>query len=557
MRAVALLLLLIAAMAQPLRAADTPPAIDIMLALDNSGSMKKNDPQRLLPKVVTEFAGRLGPEDRLGIVAFDQTVRTLLPLSQVKGDNFGSALTAALHQVNYSGRLTDIPGGLEAARKEIETHGRSDAQRVVVLLTDGEIDLGSESRNSERKIWLRDRILPAASRQGIRIFGITLTADADVQLIQTMAEATQGNYYRLLTAEEIPAVFNGILTRLQEIRDRQAADEAAAAEAKAREQRDRDQRGRDQAPPPIAPQAPIVVQVPVGSSALPTPWLFGVAAGAILFIVVIVIFLLRRRDQIPSISVPAARLIDLGGQTGEPEPRLKGVVTRIGLLDDRNDIVVKSEGISREHALIEFKDNAFYLRDLRSTNGTFLNDKPVAPDDRSGQMLRHGDILRFGPYSFRFVIDHMLEAEKEGDGKRPVGETVRLPGAPVTRRVSAAAGPAAPGITDHPLHDYPPRPAHPGGAQPEAAQQAPAVKPGLTLVKEPGKAPSFVSHAVAPGDHCDVHRARMAVARCAHCGHLICDLEEPVDQPDGGKSCRVFVEGGTCPHQAPPKGLTA
>jgi pSer/pThr/pTyr-binding forkhead associated (FHA) protein len=549
MRAVTLLFCLIAATAQPLRAADTPPAIDIMLALDNSGSMKKNDPQRLLPRVVTEFASRLGRDDRLGIIAFDQTARTLLQLSQVKEADFATALTAALKLVNYSGRLTDIPGGLEAARKELETHGRSDAQRIVVLLTDGEIDLGTDARNSDRKIWLRGTILPAASRQGLRIFGITLTADADVELIQSMAEATKGNYYKLLKAEEIPAVFDGILTRLQEIRDKQEADKAAEAEAKAREQREREQRERElrereQTPAPSA-QAPIIVQVPVESSGLPTSWLFAGAAGAILFIVIFFVFLLRRRDHIPSISVPAARLIDLGHQTGETELRIKGPLTRIGALDDQNDIVIKSEGMSRKHAQIEFKDDAFYVRDWRSMNYTFLNDIQIDPADQSGQMLKHGDILRFGPYSFRFVIDHMLEAEKaQGDSKLPVGETVRLDEPRVTRRVPAGASPAVPGVTIE---------------KPEATQQAPAMKPGLTLVKESEKAPSPVSPApgVAAGDYCDVHRARAAVARCVHCGHLICEVEEPVDQPEGGKSCRAFVEGGTCPHQAAPRGLTA
>src|SRR5437588_7217747 len=117
MRAVALLFCLIAALTSPVCAADAPPAIDIMLALDNSGSMKRNDPQRLLPKVVTEFAERLGHGDRVGIVAFDQTARTLLPLTHLREGDLASALAPALRQVNYSGRLTDIPAGLEAARK--------------------------------------------------------------------------------------------------------------------------------------------------------------------------------------------------------------------------------------------------------------------------------------------------------------------------------------------------------------------------------------------------------------------------------------------------------
>jgi uncharacterized protein YegL len=488
MRAVALLFWLLVAMTLPANAADTPPVMDIMLALDNSGSMKQNDPQRLLPRVVTEFAGRLGEDDRLGIVTFDQSARTLLPLSEVKANEFAAALTAALLRVNYSGRLTDIPGGLEEARKEIEMHGRSDAQRIVVLLTDGEIDLGSDTRNSDRKIWLRERILPAVNRQGVRVFGITLTPDADVELIQSMAEATQGNYFRLLKAEEIPAVFNAIFTRLQEIRDRQVA-EAAAAETRERErleqerlqrermesgQEERERLERDRAEREQAQRERLEgeradreqagrerferdrtereqaererlererVQREQAESERML-WLGGLLAAVVLLGGAAIVFVVRRRDHTPSVAVPAARLIDLGGQTGEAELRIRDPLTRIGKLEDGNDIVIKSEGMSRAHALIEFKDGDFLVRDLRSTNGTFLNDRPVSADDRSGQMLKHGDILRFGPYSFRFVLDDMEKPQV--DGEPAIGQTVRLDQAPVTRRAPLGAGPAPP-----------------------------------------------------------------------------------------------------------------
>jgi uncharacterized protein YegL len=512
MRAVALLFWLLVAMTLPANAADTPPVMDIMLALDNSGSMKQNDPQRLLPRVVTEFAGRLGEDDRLGIVTFDQSARTLLPLSEVKANEFAAALTAALLRVNYSGRLTDIPGGLEEARKEIEMHGRSDAQRIVVLLTDGEIDLGSDTRNSDRKIWLRERILPAVNRQGVRVFGITLTPDADVELIQSMAEATQGNYFRLLKAEEIPAVFNAIFTRLQEIRDRQVA-EAAAAETRERErleqerlqrermesgQEERERLERDRAEREQAQRERLEgeradreqagrerferdrtereqaererlererVQREQAESERML-WLGGLLAAVVLLGGAAIVFVVRRRDHTPSVAVPAARLIDLGGQTGEAELRIRDPLTRIGKLEDGNDIVIKSEGMSRAHALIEFKDGDFLVRDLRSTNGTFLNDRPVSADDRSGQMLKHGDILRFGPYSFRFVLDDMEKPQV--DGEPAIGQTVRLDQAPVTRRAPLGAGPAPPGETIQ---------------KQEGARPAQPVEPRPTIVK--------------------------------------------------------------------------
>jgi pSer/pThr/pTyr-binding forkhead associated (FHA) protein/Mg-chelatase subunit ChlD len=563
MRAVALLVLLLVATITPTRAANPPPVIDIVLALDNSGSMKQNDPQRLLPRVVTEFAGRLGQDDRLGVVAFDQTVRTLLPLSEVEGSDFAAALTAALQRVNYSGRLTDIPGGLEEARKEIETHGRPDAQRVIVLLTDGEIDLGSDARNSDRKIWLRERILPAVNRLGVRVFGITLTPDADVELIHSMSEATQGNYFRLLKAEEIPGVFNGILTRLQEIRDRQVA-EAAAAEARERErleqeslqherlesaqaererlERERLERGqaeratlererldRDQADRERLERERVQREQTEFQRML---WLGGFLAAVILFCGASIVLVVRRRAHTPPVAVPGARLIDVSGQIGEDELRIKGPVTRIGRLEDRNDIVLKSNVIGREHAVIEFKDRDFLLRDLGSVNKTFVNGIPLDPDDRSGKPIRHGDKLGFATLSFEFVIDDIIKSERKGE---PFGQTIVIkdPQHPPT----GGAGAQAPGETFEKEQE---------GRQPRP------IEPGPTNLKPADKAASSPPHAVGAGDHCDFHPSRAAAALCAQCGHLICEVEDPVDQPDGRKVCRAFVEGTKCPNQAVP-----
>jgi hypothetical protein len=57
--------------------------VDVVLVLDNFGSMRKNDPRSLMHEVVTAFASRLSADSRLGTVVFDQAV------------NLGLALTAA------------------------------------------------------------------------------------------------------------------------------------------------------------------------------------------------------------------------------------------------------------------------------------------------------------------------------------------------------------------------------------------------------------------------------------------------------------------------------
>ena len=50
-------------------------------------------------------------------------------------------------------------------------------------------------------------------------------------------------------------------------------------------------------------------------------------------------------------------------------------------------------GISRLHACIYREDGAFYLEDMNSTNGTFLNGRRLLPKER--QLLSDGDMVGF------------------------------------------------------------------------------------------------------------------------------------------------------------------
>jgi len=42
-----------------------------------------------------------------------------------------------------------------------------------------------------------------------------------------------------------------------------------------------------------------------------------------------------------------------------------------------NDVVLNDIGVSRQHAIIGWEDGRFYIKDLGSSNGTFLNDKHI------------------------------------------------------------------------------------------------------------------------------------------------------------------------------------
>lgn len=71
------------------------------------------------------------------------------------------------------------------------------------------------------------------------------------------------------------------------------------------------------------------------------------------------------------------------------------------------DIQVDQESVSRDHCRIRFEDGGFIVRDLGSTNGTYVNDDLVQQDGR----LRHGDQLKVGRTILKFIVGDDVEVQ--------------------------------------------------------------------------------------------------------------------------------------------------
>ncbi len=58
------------------------------------------------------------------------------------------------------------------------------------------------------------------------------------------------------------------------------------------------------------------------------------------------------------------------------------------------DIVISDKLASRLHCGVSFWDDAYFLRDFKSRNGTFVNDKPVEVCRiKAGDRIRVGDTI--------------------------------------------------------------------------------------------------------------------------------------------------------------------
>lgn len=415
-------------------------ALDVMLVLDNSGSMKKNDPEALMGKAVSVFAAQLPVESRLGIVIFDQGVRSVLGLTPAGTSDFQAQVAQGLRGINYGGQWTDIPGGVERALYELRERGRPDARHVIILFTDGVVETGNPAQDIERARWLQDSLATQAKQLGIRIFGIAFTEGADFRLLQSIAQTTGGEHYRVLAAADIGGVFERVRSRTQALTDEDVG-KAAAAEASH--------------PTPTTP-----------TRDMPWVWVLSVvlAGGATALGVGIV----RSRPAV------AGRLRDVGGHTGQELHLLRRKLTRIGRDPKSNDLVIPQDTVSTQHAQIEVRGTTFYLKDLRSGNGSFVNGKKISDADAIRESaLKHGDRLRFDAFEFDFAIDGVTAAPADASG------------APVT----------------------------PGGTRLRTAESTPHDSSNVANPNAPTRLKT---------GKCNVHTAWDAVAACPQCGFEKC-----------------------------------
>jgi len=73
--------------------------------------------------------------------------------------------------------------------------------------------------------------------------------------------------------------------------------------------------------------------------------------------------------------------------------------------DPSNTIAVESDLVSRRHAEIAARAEARIIRDLGSTNGTYVNGAPITETE-----LRSGDLVKVGDVIFKFLHGGSIEA---------------------------------------------------------------------------------------------------------------------------------------------------
>jgi pSer/pThr/pTyr-binding forkhead associated (FHA) protein/Mg-chelatase subunit ChlD len=394
--------------------------LDMVLVLDNSGSMNKSDPQFLTREVVTKFMLGFGGNCRIAMIIFDQEVELAESLMDTNAPDARARFLKSLNKVNYRGQFSNIPAAIERAIYEIKTRGRKDAQKIIIFMTDGIVDTGDKKNDFESEKWLKQDLAKESKKQGIRIFSIAFTNTADFSLIQTLALKTDGEYFRAYGPDDIQIVFEKIskaiagLTKKSDSLTSPKVRPFTRSVLKKKEEGIKPSTARAVAPSPIT----IEVTAPPSKEEPPARKddIFShlILAGIVILLGVTIIIMVliiksrsltRERAVIKPRAIPSADLIDVENVTGNKTLALNKKVTKIGRNPD-NDVVIARDTVSGFHAMIEYKEDFFYLEDQRSMNKTYLNEDEIGPHVL--KRLKSGDEIMFDIYKFLFILPDQI-----------------------------------------------------------------------------------------------------------------------------------------------------
>ena len=168
--------------------------LDLVAVIDRSGSMA-GEPLAAVLAAVDRLIRLLGDDDRLAVVAFDDHVDLVLPLTR----HDARVARSAVAGIGVGGSTNLSGGWLKGV--EILRGGRAEAVRRVLLLTDGQANVGIVDAAQLAAL------AGQTAGQGVTTTTIGFGDHFDEDLLRAMADAGRGNARWAQGADEAAGVF--------------------------------------------------------------------------------------------------------------------------------------------------------------------------------------------------------------------------------------------------------------------------------------------------------------------------------------------------------------
>jgi Ca-activated chloride channel family protein len=187
--------------------------LNLALALDISGSMYWDDgtgKSRLdrIREASLAAIDKLGPNDRIAIVAFANGAQVVLPSTPVSEKDRIKEVLAGIDRFDVDQAGTTMHEGIGKAMEEISKSGNDRALSQVVVLTDGETAGESICRE----------LAEAAKKKSIRFSVIGIGTEWNSALLKDLARVSDGRWY-YIDAEKSDEAMKVFLTEFDRLAD--------------------------------------------------------------------------------------------------------------------------------------------------------------------------------------------------------------------------------------------------------------------------------------------------------------------------------------------------
>ncbi|OME79572.1 hypothetical protein BK120_21570 [Paenibacillus sp. FSL A5-0031] len=173
---------------------------DIVLVIDNSGSMLETDPDNERYSAAKQLIQNMESDKRVAVVAFHNTAQLIQPFVKVSTQEEKDKVNAAIDSLEPTDGGTNFSLALGEAMKTIKDKEKAGRGTMVILLSDG----FSESDINKQIAQFQEQQIV------INTVGLSVADSKGSALLQQIADSTNGSYYDVSEANGLALVFQNI-----------------------------------------------------------------------------------------------------------------------------------------------------------------------------------------------------------------------------------------------------------------------------------------------------------------------------------------------------------